>query len=69
MKVKETDECGGWSQFEAWAGMNWFENKPLTPPCDKEDNVPITDSKYSTEHVPDVTSRFPERKRKLVKGS
>jgi hypothetical protein len=34
-KVKESEQperpcgCSGWSQFEDWAGMNWFQSEPL----------------------------------------
>jgi hypothetical protein len=49
--MNKQDECNGWSQFIKWSGSDYFGKGPITPPCDKEDNVPITDSKYSTEHV------------------
>jgi hypothetical protein len=32
----ETKPTNGWSQFEEWSGMSWFNKEPLTPPCCKE---------------------------------
>jgi len=32
----ETKPTNGWSQFQEWAGMDWFSNEPLLPPCSEE---------------------------------
>lgn len=26
------EKNNGWSQFEEWAGSDWFKNGPVTPP-------------------------------------
>jgi hypothetical protein len=33
----ETNATNGWSQFQEWAGMDWFGKKPLLPP--KEEKI------------------------------
>lgn len=38
--VKQKPEDSGWSQFLTWFGIDFFGNKPATPP--KEHNGPIT---------------------------
>lgn len=36
------DAPNGWSQFINWAGMNWFGDKPITPPKERDGKHPIT---------------------------